>query len=59
MSSAAFFIQHARRYMNFLPAGKAWQSKIADIEAGMEKRGVDVLVITGLDETACMYHYYR
>lgn len=36
-------------------AGKSWQDKMVDMEKEMEKRGVDILVVTGLDEIACTY----
>jgi len=37
----------------FLFTGKSWQDKVSDMRSKMEKEGVDMLVVTGLDETAC------
>ncbi|XP_048766480.2 xaa-Pro aminopeptidase 1-like isoform X2 [Ostrea edulis] len=41
--------------INALPlkfAGRSWEDKIADMHMAMEEKGVDAMVVTGLDETA-------
>lgn len=37
--------------------GKPWQDKVRDVRKEMKKHKVDVLVITMLDELACMHKY--
>lgn len=34
-------------------SGRSWEDKIADMHMAMEEKGVDAMVVTGLDETAC------
>ena len=33
--------------------GRSWENKISDIRQTMAGKNVDMLVVTGLDETAC------
>ena len=33
--------------------GRSWEDKISDMRQAMTDKDVDMLVVTGLDETAC------
>ena len=35
--------------------GRSWQDKVSDMRTAMGDEDVDMLVVTGLDETACKF----
>lgn len=38
-------------------SGRTWQAKVSDMREAMESAEVDMMVVTGLDETACKFWY--
>lgn len=45
--------------INALPlqfAGRSWQDKVSDMRAAMAEKEVDMMVVTGLDETAWLFN---
>ena len=38
---------------HYFVAGRSWEDKISDMRQAMTDKDVDMLVVTGLDETAC------
>lgn len=45
--------------INVLPlefSGRRWQDKVSDMRTAMDEQGVDMMVVTGLDETAWLFN---